>query len=88
MDGHRSAIRTAFRNGYTNKPVANHFLEVGHRLPTFRFIAIDHIPPPRRGGDRSKILLQREVFWTRKLNTLAPAGLNDQCSLLCFLEQR
>ncbi|KAE8629391.1 hypothetical protein XENTR_v10000473 [Xenopus tropicalis] len=88
MDGHRSAISTAFRDGVTNKPVAKHFLEQGHRLPTFRYIAIDHVPLPRRGGDRSRLLLQRETFWIKTLNTLSPFGLNEYCSFSCFLNQR
>ncbi|KAE8575669.1 hypothetical protein XENTR_v10003902 [Xenopus tropicalis] len=78
----------AFRDGTTNKPVAKHFLERGHRLPTFRFIAIDHVPPIRRGGDRSQLLMQREVFWIKTLNTLSPFGLNEYCSYTCFLKQR
>ncbi|XP_041423534.1 uncharacterized protein LOC121395067 [Xenopus laevis] len=65
MDAHRSAISVAFRDGVSVKPVAKHFLEQGHRLPTFKYIAIDHVPPLKRGGDRSKILLQREVFWIK-----------------------
>ncbi|OCT88468.1 hypothetical protein XELAEV_18017100mg [Xenopus laevis] len=87
MDGHQSAISTAFRDGHTHKPVANQFFEVGNRLPTLRYIAIDHISPLRRGGDRSKMLLQREVFWIKKLNTLTPTGLNEHCSFLSFLKQ-
>ncbi|CAH2252487.1 Hypothetical predicted protein, partial [Pelobates cultripes] len=49
---HRSSIRVAYIDQKSDLPVAKHFLEKGHTLPTLKLMAIDHIPPLRRGGDR------------------------------------
>ncbi|CAH2275576.1 Hypothetical predicted protein, partial [Pelobates cultripes] len=82
---HRSSIRTAYRDKKSELPVAKHFLELGHSLPSMKLMAIDQIPLPRRGGDRKKMLLQRELFWIRTLQTVYPNGLNEKYSLSVFL---
>ncbi|CAH2307103.1 Hypothetical predicted protein [Pelobates cultripes] len=50
---YRSSIRTAYRDNKSELPVAKHFLELGHTLPSMKLIAIDHVPLPRRDGDRA-----------------------------------
>ncbi|OCT65637.1 hypothetical protein XELAEV_18041878mg [Xenopus laevis] len=39
---------------------------------------------PRQGGDKDRLLLQQEVLWIEKLNTLTPMGLNEELSYSCF----
>ncbi|CAH2275500.1 Hypothetical predicted protein [Pelobates cultripes] len=82
---HRSSIRVAYRDQKSDLPVAKHFLEQGHTLPTLKLMAIDHIPVPRKGGDRKKMLLQRELYWIRTLRTVYPNGLNEKYTLSAFL---
>ncbi|XP_053568770.1 protein lin-9 homolog [Bombina bombina] len=72
MDNHRSGIRTALKSGKSEQPVAQHFLENGHSITDLRFRLIDHMPNLRRGGNRAKILLQKEARWIHELGTLAP----------------
>ncbi|CAH2247451.1 Hypothetical predicted protein [Pelobates cultripes] len=83
--GHRSSIRLAYRDGSTDKPVAKHFFELKHPLATLKFVAIDHIPNPRRGWDRGRMLLNREAYWIHELDTVSPKGLNEALSLHSFL---
>ncbi|XP_063293577.1 mucin-5B-like [Pelobates fuscus] len=78
---HRSSIRVAYRDKGSELPVAKHFLEFNHPLPTMKFLAIDHIPQPLRRGDRKKLLLQRELHWIRTLHTVQPKGLNEKVTL-------
>ncbi|CAH2324816.1 Hypothetical predicted protein [Pelobates cultripes] len=82
---YRLSIRIAYRDKGSELPVAKHFLEFNHPLPTMKFLAIDHIPQPLRGGDRKKLLLRRELYWIRTLDTLQPRGLNKKYTLGVFL---
>uniref|UniRef100_A0A803JBV1 Reverse transcriptase domain-containing protein n=1 Tax=Xenopus tropicalis TaxID=8364 RepID=A0A803JBV1_XENTR len=85
MNNHRSVIRLALASGNSDSPLARHFVQQRHSLPMLRAMLIDQIPPLSRGGDRSKLLLQREAQWIRRLDTIAPRGLNEMFSLSCFL---
>ncbi len=69
---HRSSIRTNDQNS----PVAVHFNLKRHNLSTLRYIGVEHVKVPRRGGDVNKILLKREAYYIYTLNTLSPKGLN------------
>ena len=78
---HRSSIRC--KN--LLYPVAEHFLEADHPVSALRYIGIEKVPVPRRGGDLDNTLLKREAFWIHFLNTLTPNGLNVDFDLRPFL---
>lgn len=48
-------------------------------------MGIETVNIPCRGGDRDKILLQREAYWVHCLDILIPNGLNKEISFSCFL---
>ena len=78
---HKSDIRTKDEKS----PIARHFNNTGHDICTLRFQGIEYINPLKRGGDRDKLLLQREAYWIHYLNTVYPKGLNEELVLNCFL---
>lgn len=78
---HRSNIRL---NDQRN-PIAVHFNALKHNLATLRYIGIEQVKVPRRGGDVDRLLLQREAFYIYTLNTLSPRGLNLDFDLKSFL---
>ena len=49
-----------------------------------RFQGIESVNPLERGGDRDRLLLQREAFWIHFLNTEFPKGLNEELMLNSF----
>lgn len=74
---HRSSIRL---NDQKN-PVAVHFNTFRHNLSTLKYIGIEQVSTPRRGGDIDNILLRREAYYIYMLNTLSPKGLNMEFDL-------
>ena len=54
---------------------------VKHDICTLRFQGIEVVNAPKRGGDRDRLLLQREAFWIHTLNTEYPKGLNEELLL-------
>lgn len=59
LHNHRSTIRT----NKIELPVPRHFAEAKHSLNDLKFMIIDHVPPLKRGGDRERLLKQRELKW-------------------------
>ena len=78
---HKSNIR----NKDEKSPVARHFNNIKHDICTLRFQGIEVVKPLKRGGDRDRVLLQREAYWIHALNTVFPKGLNEELLLHCFL---
>ena len=66
--------------------MARHYVEASHgSVASLKFIGIEKITIPLRGGDIIKKLLQREAFWIYTLNAASAGGVNDQPNLSCFL---
>ena len=78
---HRSNIRC----GDERNPVALHFKQAGHNISTLRYVGIEKVEKPPRGGNVERRLLQREMFYIHFLNTMAPQGLNEEFDLKPFL---
>lgn len=78
---HRSDIQT----GDMRKPVAAHFKQMSHNVSMLRYIGIERLEYPRRGGDRTRLLQQRETFWIHKLKTLQPHGMHLDFDIRPFL---
>ncbi|OCT68332.1 hypothetical protein XELAEV_18039631mg [Xenopus laevis] len=80
---HRNNIRNYKISTATDTPVSRHFQ--GHNVSQLRWLVLEKITQTKRGGDIRKSLGQREVYWIKRMNTMAPAGLNDHWSLSPFL---
>ena len=80
-----SGAKSSIRNRDEKSSVARHFNAVGHDVCTLRFQGIEVVNPLKRGGDRDKVLLQREAYWIHTLQTEHPKGLNEELLLGCFL---
>ncbi|KAJ0063651.1 hypothetical protein NL108_004773 [Boleophthalmus pectinirostris] len=78
---HRSTIRC--KN--MNYPVAAHFVDFNHPISSLRYIGIEHVELPPRGGNLEMLLSKREHFWIHHLKTFTPHGLNIEFDLRCFL---
>ena len=78
---HKSSIRRNDRE----YPVAIHFNDAKHDISSFRFMGIEQIQMPPRGGDLDLLLKRREAYWIFTLQTLAPKGLNDEFALSVML---
>ncbi|XP_040275624.1 uncharacterized protein LOC120990787 [Bufo bufo] len=53
--------------------VARHVLQYhGGNTNCLKFMGLQHVPKPKRGGDWDKMILQAETKWTYKLNSVTP----------------
>ena len=78
--------KAAIRNGNMDYAIARHYKERSHgSAATLRFIGIEKVNLPPRGGNTVKLLLQREAYWIYTLNTMEPNGLNESLDLSSFL---
>ncbi|XP_041445717.1 uncharacterized protein LOC121402912 [Xenopus laevis] len=82
---HKGNIRNYTPNTSTDTAVSRHFAEYHHNVAQLRWLVVEVVKQQTRGGDRKKALLQREAVWIKKLDSMQPAGLNDQWSVKCFL---
>lgn len=59
--------------------MAAHFKLAVHNVSSLRYLGIEKVERPPRGGDYERRLLQREMFYIHTFNsTLAPYGLNEE----------
>ena len=56
-------------------PVALHFRKAGHSISYLRYVGIEKVERPPRGGNYERV--QRETFHIHTLNMMAPYGLKD-----------
>ncbi|KAE8608009.1 hypothetical protein XENTR_v10011364 [Xenopus tropicalis] len=77
---HKSDIRL----GKVTSPVARHFQAERHQVSQLRYMGIERVCMPKRGGDRELLLKQRELKWINRLNSLSPDGLNEDRELSLF----
>lgn len=68
INSHKSTIRTR----KIDLPVTRNFSEARHNVSELRFACY----PLTRGGNRQKLLKQKEVYSINKLDTKYPKGLN------------
>lgn len=78
---HKSSIR----NCDEKSSVARHFNQLKHNTTDLKYMGIEVVETPRRGGDRDNLLLKREAYWIHTLDTLIPRGMNEEIILSCFL---
>lgn len=77
--------KCSIRNHDDKSSVARHFNSHNHSLSDLHYMGIELVNMPRRGGNRDRILLQREAYWIHSLDTLIPNGMNEEISFACFL---
>ncbi|CAJ0933465.1 unnamed protein product [Ranitomeya imitator] len=65
-------------------PIPHHFAAAGHNISQLKFLILEQVPPPRRGGNRILTLKKREAYWIHTLDTLTPKGLNREYELSVF----
>ncbi|OCT91664.1 hypothetical protein XELAEV_18014723mg, partial [Xenopus laevis] len=82
---HRGNIRNFKPGTQSDTPVSRHFAFHGHNQMQLRWLVLENVKLPKRGGNIQKLLLQHEAGWIKKFNTLLPMGLNDHWSLIPFL---
>ena len=80
-----SEHRSTIRNGDEKSPVALHFKKAHHNVSALRYLGIEKIQFPRRGGDIENLLLKRELWWINYLKTMAPIGLNEEFDIRPYL---
>ncbi|KAL2087323.1 hypothetical protein ACEWY4_018382 [Coilia grayii] len=77
--------KSSTRNHDEKSSVARHFNRQNHSTKDLKYMGIEAVQAPRRGGDRDNLLLKREAFWIYTLDTLIPKGMNEEIVLSCFL---
>lgn len=77
--------KCSIRNYDEKSSVARHFNSAKHDVRELTFMGIEVVQMPRRGGDRDRLLLQREAYWIHYLGTIIPCGMNEEIVLSCFL---
>lgn len=79
---HKYAIRVK-NDDY---PMAKHYKDVHHSDPSsLKIQGVEIVKTSIRGGDKLKLLLQRETFWIWKLKAMEYPGLNEEIDYTPFL---
>ncbi|XP_041446981.1 uncharacterized protein LOC121403153 [Xenopus laevis] len=82
---HKADIRNFKPNTQTDTSVSHHFHDKVHNQAQLKWQVLEVVRRPERGGSLTKVLLQQEARWIKKLNSLKPEGLNDYWSVSSFL---
>ncbi|XP_041434485.1 uncharacterized protein LOC121398936 [Xenopus laevis] len=82
---HKSDIRNYNTNTPTDTSVSRHFFSNKHNQSQLKWLVLEVVTKPQRGGDIKKLLLQREAVWIKRLNSMVPIGLNEYWSIAPFL---
>ncbi|OCT69883.1 hypothetical protein XELAEV_18036808mg [Xenopus laevis] len=69
----------------TDTTVSRHFNNANQNQTQLKWMVLEVIQPPQRGGNMRQYLLQKEGFWIKKLDTLHPLGMNDSWNVKCYL---
>ena len=77
--------KCAIRNQDEKSSVARHFNSANHSISDLRFFGIEVVKMPKRGGDRDRLLLQRECYYIHLFDSMMPNGLNEENIFTCFL---
>lgn len=64
-------------------PLVMRFSEAGHKEDNFKYMVIYVAKPSCQ--DLRRTLLRKEAFWTYKLDTITPRGLNMKIDYLSYL---
>lgn len=68
-------------------PLGRHVTSIhAGSFPRIKFLVLDRVHPPQRGGDWDKRLMQIESRWIFYLGATSPPGLNDSLSFKPFLD--
>lgn len=67
-------------------PMVKHCMDAGHCPEDLKFVVLQIVSAaPDSGTDIHKKLLQQEAFWTFRLQSVYPDGLNTHLDLSVFL---
>ncbi|OCT73032.1 hypothetical protein XELAEV_18036011mg [Xenopus laevis] len=82
---HKSNIRNFKAGSQSDTSISRHFSFAKHNVSQLKWQVLGVISRPQRGGNVSKLLLQEEAKWIKKLNSLHPEGLNEHWNISSFL---
>ncbi|OCT91793.1 hypothetical protein XELAEV_18014846mg [Xenopus laevis] len=82
---HRENIRNFKMGTAIDTSVSRHFHMEGHNVRQLKWMVLEQIKMPSRGGGIKKLLAQKEAYWIKKMNTMDPIGMNDHWSIISFL---
>ncbi|OCT98483.1 hypothetical protein XELAEV_18010717mg [Xenopus laevis] len=69
----------------THTPVGKHFYLHKHNPSILRWLVLEKVQLPQRGGERKRLLLLTEARWRDRMDTVEPHGMNEAMSYKCFL---
>ncbi|OCT76207.1 hypothetical protein XELAEV_18031405mg [Xenopus laevis] len=78
---HRGTLKMLNLTPTQDTSVSHHFNLCRHNMSQFKWLVLELIQEPQRGGDRQILLLQKEALWIKMVCALKPQGLNDQWSV-------
>ncbi|OCT94701.1 hypothetical protein XELAEV_18012388mg [Xenopus laevis] len=70
-------IRNYEKGISTDTPVSTYFKQMGHKQAQLKWLILENSTQLKSVGNIKKSLLQREAYWSKKINTMFPLGTND-----------